>query len=281
MMKYLRLFFAILMVCSLCGCSAKDNIKENTETEINEDVSQMEDSEAIKDSAMKINLEPVAFDLEQIKSENNFSISFESREEKIVLFDTVLEKELVSFEESYGSEGGMFLSMIDENNGAFLYCSTPACGMMMKQMYVTKDRWQSYDQMDISLLIDGYPTSLSALSDNHLYIGAQLHGDGYLFESTDGGKNWNPVIIDDEIKCKDGYAPIFNNEEGVSYVLLKYDDLCSLYQSDAALSEWKRVGAFLSKMKIESYFIWDGKVIIIVTDMQGQYYQLSLDKMLV
>lgn len=278
MMKYLKSFFAILMVCSLCGCSAKDNINENKETEINEDVSQMEDSEAIKNSTMKINLEPVTFDLEQIKNENNFSISFESKEGKIILYDTVSETELVSFEESYGSGGELFLSMIDENNGAFLYCSTPAAGLMMKRMYVTKDRWQTYSQIDIDNLIDGYPTSLSALSDNHLYIGTQMRSDGYLFESTDGGKNWNPVIIDDEIKCEDGYAPIFNNEEGVSYVLLKYDDLCSLYQSDAALSEWKRVGAFLSEMEIESYFIWEGKVIIIVTDMQDQHYQLSFDK---
>lgn len=148
---------------------------------------------------------------------------------------------------------------------------------MMKQMYITKDRWQTWSQMDISSQIDGYPTSLSALSDKHLYIGVQMRSDGYLFETIDGGKSWNPVIIDETIeKCRYGYAPIFNSEEGNFYILLECDGFYALYQSDVNLSAWKHLGAFSTEMDIETYFIWNSKVII--ADIQGQHYQLSFNQ---
>lgn len=256
-MKYLKTFFVILWISFLFGCGTKGN-------------------EVIKESVMKISLEPITCDIKQVKTENNFSVSIDSKEGQILLFDTVSERELVSFEESYGS-GNLFLNMIDENNGVFLYCSSPAGGQMMKQMYITKDRWQTWSQMDISSQIDGYPTSLSVLSDKHLYIGVQMRSDGYLFETIDGGENWNPVIIDGAIeKCRYGYAPILNNEEGNFYILLECDGYYSLYQSDIDLSAWKHLGTFSTEMEIESYFIWNGKVVI--ADIQGQHYQLSFDQ---
>lgn len=268
-MKYLKTFFTVSMLCLLFGCGSKNNIYVDAKIEIN-------DNEIIKDDTMKIILEPVTCDARQAKIENNFSLSVDSKEDKIILFDTVSEKELVSLEESYGN-GNLFLSMADENNGVLLYCSSPAGGQMMKQMYVTKDRWQTYSQIDISSQIDGYPTSLSAQSDNHLYVGVQMRSDGYLFETIDGGKNWNPVIIDEEIeKCRYGYAPILNNEEDTFYVLLECDGFYSLYQSDLTLTAWKQLGTFSPEMEIESYFIWKGKVII--TDIQGQHYQLSFNQ---
>lgn len=268
-----KIFLFFLLICLLCGCVAKDNINENTKKD---DISQIKNNEALKDDTMKIMLEPVICDIKQIKSENNFSISVDSKEGKILLFDTASEKELASFEESYGN-GNLFLSMTDENNGVFLYCSSPAGGQMIKQMYVTKDRWQTYSQMNISSQIDGYPISLSAQSDSHLYVGVQMRSDGYLFETIDGGKNWNPIIIDEAIeKCRYGYAPIFNNEEGIFYVLLECDGFYSLYQSEAVPSAWKHLGTFSSEMEIEAYLIWEGKVII--TDIQGQHYQLSFNR---
>lgn len=257
------------MICSLFGCGTKDKINENTKKE---DISQIKDNE----NSVKIMLEPVICDTEQVKSEDNFFVSVDSKEGKILLFDTVSKKELVFFEELYGS-GNKFLSMIDENKGVFLYCSSPAGGQMAKQMYVTNDRWQTYSQMDISSQIDGYPTSLSAQSDKHLYIGVQMRSDGYLFETIDGGMNWNPVIIDEAIeKCRYGYAPILNNEKGTFYVILECDGFYSLYQSDATLSAWKQMGTFSMELEIESYLIWKGKVII--TDIQDQNYQLSFDQ---
>ena len=275
-MKYLKFFLVIFLICLLFGCGTKDNISENAKEEIKNDVFQMKGNEVIKESGVKISLEPITCDIKQVKNENNFSVSIDSKEGQILLFDTVSEKELASFEEAYGS-GNLFLSMIDENNGVFLYCSSPAGGQMMKQMYITKDRWQTWSQMDISSQIDGYPTSLSAQSDKHLYIGVQMRSDGYLFETIDGGKNWNPVIIDEAIeKCRYGYAPILNNEEGNFYILLECDGFYSLYQSDVDLSAWKHLGTFSTEMEIESYFIWNSKVII--ADIQGQHYQLSFNQ---
>lgn len=275
-MKYLKFFGVIFLICLLFGCGTKDNISENAKEEIKNDVVQMKGNEVIKESGVKISLEPITCDIKQVKNENNFSVSIDSKEGQILLFDTVSEKELASFEESYGS-GNLFLSMIDENNGVFLYCSSPAGGQMMKQMYITKDRWQTWSQMDISSQIDGYPTSLSAQSDKHLYVGVQMRSDGYLFETIDGGKNWNPVIIDEAIeKCRYGYAPILNNEEGNFYILLECDGFYSLYQSDVDLSAWKHLGTFSTEMEIESYFIWNSKVII--ADIQGQQYQLSFNQ---
>lgn len=269
-------FFVILLICLLFGCGTKDNISENTKEEIKNDVSQTKGNEVIKENAMKISLEPITCDIKQVKNENNFSVSIDSKEGQILLFDTISEKEFVSFEKSYGN-GNLFLSMIDENNGVFLYCSSPAGGQMMKQLYITKDRWQTWSQMDISSQIDGYPTSLSAQSDNHLYIGAQMRSDGYLFETIDGGKNWNPVIIDETIeKCRYGYAPILNNEEGNFYILLECDGFYSLYQSDVDSPAWKHLGTFSTEIEIESYFIWNSKVII--EDIQGQHYQLSFNQ---
>ncbi len=275
-MKYLKFFGVIFLICLLFGCGTKDNISENAKEEIKNDVFQMKGNEVIKESGVKISLEPITCDIKQVKNENNFSVSIDSKEGQILLFDTVSEKELASFEEAYGS-GNLFLSMIDENNGVFLYCSSPAGGQMMKQMYITKDRWQTWSQMDISSQIDGYPTSLSAQSDKHLYIGVQMRSDGYLFETIDGGKNWNPVIIDEAIeKFRYGYAPILNNEEGNFYILLECDGFYSLYQSDVDLSAWKHLGTFSTEMEIESYFIWNSKVII--ADIQGQQYQLSFNQ---
>ncbi|MDE6918464.1 MAG: hypothetical protein K2P89_00975, partial [Lachnospiraceae bacterium] len=143
-----QIFFVIFLICLLFGCGTKDTISENTKEEIKNDVFQMNGNEVAKESGIKISLEPITCDIMQVQSENNFSVSIDSKEGQILLFDTVSGKEFVSFEESYGS-GNLFLSMIDENNGVFLYCSSPAGGQMMKQMYITKDRWQTWSQMDI------------------------------------------------------------------------------------------------------------------------------------
>lgn len=249
-MKYLKFIFAAMMLFMTSGCGMKET--------------------NAADEAAEIILEPYACDTAQIQTENNYSVSANSTDGKIILFDTESETELAAFDETYDS-GGLFLSMSDENNGTLLYCSSPAAGQMMKLLYFTEDRWQTYSKKDISFQIDGYPTSLSVQSDKHLYIGTQMRSDGYLFETTDGGESWNPVIIDADIeKCRYGYAPIQDNENGIFYVLLECDGSYSLYISDDKLSKWKLSGQFSVENEVEAYFIIDGQVII--KDIQGQIY---------
>ncbi|MCH5262431.1 MAG: hypothetical protein J1F42_05910 [Lachnospiraceae bacterium] len=139
--------------------------------------------------------------------------------------------------------------MTDENNGYLLYCSTPAAGIMMKYLYVTEDRWTTYDVKDISSLIDGYPTSLSALSPEHVYIGTQMRSNGYLFETTDGGEHWSSVSVD-EGYYRYGYVPLLDENNGVMYVFLEYetDDGShynyNLYQSDINATAWEKIGSY-------------------------------------
>lgn len=251
-MKILNACFAILIVCMLAGCGMNDN------------TGKME--------PVQIKTESVPCDAKLAKAENNYSVFAESANGKINILDTALDKELVSIKESYGS-GSLYLYMTDNSNGYLLYCSSPACGLMTKLLYTTKDRWQTYDETDISSQIDGYPTSLSARSDDHLYVGAQLRSDGYLFETTDGGTSWNPVLINGEIeKCRNGYAPVLDNETGISYLLLECHGYYSLYQSDAMMSDWKLQGTFSLESELGSYFIIDNEVII--EDMRGQSFKI-------
>lgn len=266
-MKYLNAFIAIIIVCLLLGCGANDSIGKNEE----------KDNVTAKENPVKIMLESVICDARQAKTENNYSVFADFKNENISLFDASADKELASIAVSYGI-GSLYFSMMDENNGCLLYCSSPACGLMMKQLYVTKDRWQTYDEMDISSQIDGYPTSLSVHSDKHLYIGAQMRSDGYLFETTDGGTSWNPVIIDDEIeKCQYGYAPIIDSKNDIYYLLLECYGSYSLYQSDTMLSDWKLLGTFPldgESTPLKSYFIL--KDAMIIEDIQGQTFRLSM-----
>ncbi len=246
-MKYLKAFFAVIMLCLLFGCGADDGIT----------------------------LESVACDAWQTRTENNYFVCADFQNENICLSDAVADRELASIAASYGI-GSLYLGMTDENNGCLLYCSSPACGLMMKQLYVTKDRWQTYDVTDISSQIDGYPTSLSMQSDKHLYIGAQMRSDGYLFETTDGGTSWSPVIIDDEIeKCQYGYAPILDDKNDIYYLLLECYGFYSLYQSDAMLSDWELLGTLSldgESNLLKSYFILEDAVII--EDTQGQTFRI-------
>ena len=143
----------------------------------------------------------------------------------------------------------------------------------MKLLYSTDDRWKTYSETDISSRIDGYPTSMSALRDGKMYIGAQMHSNGYMFVSTDSGKNWNPVFINENSdQCRNGYAPLLDREKGISYVLLESDGIFSLYRSDEKMSEWKLSGVFLLENGIQEYFISGDMVVI--TDLLGNWYQL-------
>lgn len=172
------------------------------------------------------------------------------------------------------------LSMTDENNGYLLYCSTGAAGQMMKYLYVTKDRWSTCEERDISSLIDGYPTSLSALSSEHIYIGTDMRNNGYLFETTDGGEHWDSVTVD-EGYYRYGYVPLLDETNGVMYVFLEYeaDDRShyNLYQSDMNATTWEKIGSYSLKASSGRecrFFMSDGTLYFY--DSQGNRYQIKL-----
>ena len=294
-MKYLKVFLMVLMICSLYGCGTENNINEETIKEMQDEISQMEDEVSkmkneifilknkisqmenevtqVRVDAMEIVMDPVSCDAEQIINENNFSISIGPKDEKIRLYDTDSQKELASFDESYGS-GSKLLSMSSENNGVFLYSSYLGTEIIMKHMYITSDRWQTYSQIDITFLVDGYPTSLYAQSDTCFYIGTLMKNDGYMYKTFDGGKDWFSVTINENIESgARGYAPIPNSEGDAFYALLEYGSRYALYKSDAAMSTWKQLGIFSHDDRIDTYFILDGDVI--VKDNTGHCYRLS------
>ena len=190
--------------------------------------------------------------------------------------DTIINEILVPFDEYQ-----VFLSMTDENNGYLLYCSSPAMGQMMKSLYVTEDRWATYDEKDISSLIDGYPTSLRALSSEHIYIGTQMRSNGYLFETTDGGKHWNSVSVD-EGYYQYGYIPQLDKDSNNIYVLLGYElsgkaGNFSLYRSDTSQVGWEKVCSFTledSGYSMQECFIKEGSLFI--NDSQGNQYQINI-----
>ena len=175
------------------------------------------------------------------------------------------------------------LSMTDENNGCLLYCSTGAMGLMNKYLYVTRDRWTTYEEKDISSLIDGYPTSLSALSSEHIYIGTDMRNNGYLFESTDGGEHWDSVTVD-EGYYRYGYVPLLDETNGVMYVFLEYeaDDGShynyTLYQSDINATAWEKIGSYSLdeggySLQECQFFMSDGTLYFY--DSHGNQYQIK------
>lgn len=214
---------------------------------------------------------------------DSFGLSASFQGENIVITETdsdaIVAEILIPFDENQ-----VILSMIDENNGYLLYCSTPAGGIMMKYLYVTEDRWTTYAEKDISSssLIDGYPTSLSALSLEHIYIGTQMRSNGYLFETIDGGITWDSVSVD-EGYYRYGYVPLLDENNGVMYVLLEYmtdnRSYYNLYQSDINATLWEKIGGFSLDVSGSSFqecqfFMRDGTLYFY--DSQGNRYQINI-----
>ena len=200
--------------------------------------------------------------------EENFAVEGYFGENDIIISELYSDVTLNSIPIEYDANE-VFLSMVDEKNGYLLYCSSGAGGQMMKLLYFTNDRWNTYSKIDISYKMDGYPTSLSAESLEHLYIGTQVRSNGYLFESTDGGQQWTSVVIDDSLeRCRYGYAPLFN--EGTAYVLLECDGTYSLYQSRDNRITWEKTSTFSLDNMVEKYFITED--ILYIIDSTGNQY---------
>ena len=217
----------------------------------------------------------------EILTADSFGLTASFQEENIVITesdsDTIVAEILIPFDKNQ-----VILSMIDENTGYLLYCSTGAMGLMNKYLYITGDRWATYEEKDISSLIDGYPTSLSALSLEHIYIGTDMRNNGYLFETTDGGENWDAVSVD-EGYYRYGYVPLLDENNGVMYVLLEYEEdnrsHYNLYQSDINSAAWEKIGGFSPDVGGSScqecrFFMRDGTLYFY--DSQGNRYQITL-----
>ncbi len=178
-------------------------------------------------------------------------------------------------------EYALFLSMTDDSHGCLLYCSSPAAGIMMKHLYITEDRWATYEEKDLSSLIDGYPTSLSALSTDHIYIGTQMRSNGYLFETTDGGGQWQPVTVDDEY-YRYGYVLPVCGDDHTLYALLEYPDSLTdtsayvLCRHAGASAAWEKIGSFVPEDfgEPQTYYVSDGYLYI--ADSRGTQYQVRL-----
>lgn len=178
-------------------------------------------------------------------------------------------------------EYALFLSMTDDNCGCLLYCSSPAAGIMMKHLYITKDRWTTYEEKDISSLIDGYPTSMSALSTEHIYIGTQMRSNGYLFDTTDGGGQWNPVTADNE-HYRYGYVLPVTEDGHTLYALLEYSDpstdasAYALYRHTDASAAWEKIGSFVPEdfSEPQTYYVLDGALYI--ADTHEAQYRIEL-----
>jgi len=92
-------------------------------------------------------------EIERIDGEADFAVSAAIEESKIVLLEpsdgTVLNEIPVTYD-IYK----VVINMTDEKNGYMMYCSTPESDRMKKIFYVTRDRWSTYSEMDISSLLD-------------------------------------------------------------------------------------------------------------------------------
>lgn len=207
---------------------------------------------------------------EEVPDDNNFGVSAFFEEGTIVVTEPVDEIVLNTIPIAF-DEYRIFLSMIDEKSGYLLYCSTPGAGLMMKQLYFTEDRWNSYTLIDISNQLDGYPTSLSAMSEDNLFIGTQMRSNGFLFESVDGGKIWDSFTVDGSVKnCQYGYAPVIDQESGAVYVLLECSEDHLLYQLNDV---WEKTGEFSLDTHVEEFFISQGELYIV--DAMGKQYQIK------
>lgn len=219
------------------------------------------------------------------KQEEEAAVEAVFDEDKIILSE-LSDKSILNEIQITDDQYQVFVTMIDEKNGYMLYCGTPGMGQMKKIFYTTDDRWKTYSESDISSAIDGYPTSLSAVSGEQIYIGTQMRSNGYLFASKDGGESWESVMVDEDMYFRTGYAPVYDRENGILYAFFDTgDNGCFLYQAENDRTDtetmenvvWENIGKFsllsLQEDLAEEYYFYEGSVCI--KDSQGKWYQIN------
>lgn len=179
----------------------------------------------------------------------------------------------------YDTTNQVYISMVDETHGSILYCSSPAMGQMYKILYRTDDGWDSYEEIDISSQLDSYPNSLTMSSEKTGYIGVALRNSSYLYHTEDGGKTWEPYVVDASVDNCNGFAPVFEKEGKCAYLILDMKKNSSeygfrLYQSVNEGKEWDIMGEFSLPVYLNRYFLKED--ILYVIDTQDKYYTIDL-----
>ena len=103
-----------------------------------------------------------------------------------------------------------------------------------------------------------------------------------MFVSEDEGEHWNPIHTDNGRDRENGYyrwgyAPFFDRENQLVYVILEYDGSYYLYQSDREMKDWKGAGRFslADLYMIEKYWISERHLYIV--DSGGNSFQFEFD----
>lgn len=179
----------------------------------------------------------------------------------------------------YDTTNQVYISMVDENHGSILYCSSPAMGQMYKILYQTDDGWDSYEEIDISSQLDSYPNSLTMISDKSGYIGVALRNTSYMYHTEDGGQTWVTYVVDKSVDNCNGFAPVFEQEGKNAYLILdmKVNSIeygFRLYQSSNEGKDWDIMGEFSLPVYLSRYFLKDD--VLYVVDTQDKYYAIDL-----
>lgn len=158
------------------------------------------------------------------------SASFESTQEKVTaqlpedqapIYAVISDREKQVVQKIEVPESsGLVLDMIGEKTGYLLYTGSGGAGMQECFLYYTTDRWSTYTKRDIGGQLDGYITSFGMRTKTDGYIGIQQRNRAYLYETTDGGENWEAVYPCGE-GSMDGWAPAFDTDAQSGYLLVK------------------------------------------------------------
>lgn len=112
--------------------------------------------------------------------------------------------------------GSAYISFSDEKTGYVLYCSSPAAGLMTKELFYTTDAGESFSYGGELSEILGYPQGFT-VSGGKRYIAVSPRGEEhYLYvqeEATDIWKSEEIITLPGGIRYLDGLTPVFDMKE--------------------------------------------------------------------
>ncbi|MBR2045511.1 MAG: hypothetical protein IJ958_05180, partial [Agathobacter sp.] len=93
-------------------------------------------------------------------------------------------------------DGQIYTTMINDQVGYTLRCSSPAASLMEKVLCKTSDGGNTYEEyLDISSM-GNYPQGVYFFTEEIGYIITDYHGNfNFLYRTEDGGKTWTPQMI--------------------------------------------------------------------------------------
>ena len=128
------------------------------------------------------------------------------------------------------ADGQIYTTMLDEQNGYALRCSSPASGLMTKVLCKTSDGGASFGEyMDISGMRN-YPCGVYFFTEDIGYIITDYHcSDAFLYRTEDGGKTWysqTVYIPGDWYRYVNGISI----EKGILQIQVVLDDTSMYYE---------------------------------------------------